>query len=65
MPPATLVVAIGDDPTDEDLFAALPEDGVAIHIGPAPSCASVRLAGVADARALLAAVLAHSPGVSP
>jgi trehalose 6-phosphate synthase/phosphatase len=63
--PSTLVVAIGDDPTDEDLFAALPQDAIAIHIGPSPSCAPFRLAGVDEARALLAAVLADSPGISP
>ncbi len=58
--PGTLTVAFGDDRTDEDLFAALPEDAVAVHVGPQPSRAQVRLASVDDARALLAAVLAPS-----
>jgi trehalose 6-phosphate synthase/phosphatase len=62
LPPRTLIVAIGDDRTDEDLFAALPQDAVAIHVGPGPSCAPVRLAGVAEARALLGALLEDSPG---
>ena len=41
--PGALLVAIGDDRTDEDLFAALPPDAVAVHVGtaqqPAPACA--------------------------
>ena len=53
-----LVVAMGDDRTDEDLFAALPAGAIAIHVGPAPSRAGVRLAGVEDARRLLGAVVA-------
>jgi trehalose 6-phosphate synthase/phosphatase len=52
-PPGTLLVAIGDDRTDEDLFAALPAGGLAIHVGPGPSRAPTRLNGVADVRALL------------
>ena len=51
---------MGDDRTDEDLFAALPPDAVAIHVGPAPSRAAVRLAAVADARRLLTELLADS-----
>ena len=47
------VVAIGDDRTDEDLFAALPEDAITLHVGPAPSCACFRLADVAAARRFL------------
>ena len=53
-----LVVAMGDDRTDEDLFAALPAGAIAIHVGPTPSRAGVRLAGVEDARRLLGAVVA-------
>jgi trehalose 6-phosphate synthase/phosphatase len=56
-PAGALVVAIGDDRTDEDLFAALPTQAVAIHVGPGASCAPVRLGAVADARRLLAALL--------
>ncbi|MGH7359127.1 MAG: trehalose-phosphatase [Candidatus Rokuibacteriota bacterium] len=52
-PPGALLVAIGDDRTDEDLFAALPVDGLAIHVGPGPTRAPIRLNGVADVRALL------------
>lgn len=56
-PAGTLVAAFGDDATDEDLFAALPEDAVAVHVGPRESRARFRLAGVEDTRALLARLL--------
>jgi trehalose 6-phosphate synthase/phosphatase len=52
----TLLLAMGDDRTDEDLFAALPDGSIAIHVGPAPSRAPLRLADVAAARAVLAAI---------
>ena len=54
--PGSRFVAIGDDRTDEDTFAALPPDGIAIHVGPSPSCAPYRLQDVAAARALLRAL---------
>lgn len=60
-PPGSLIVAMGDDTTDEDLFAALPEGGVAIHVGPNESRAPWRVASVAEARALLAALLPAKP----
>jgi trehalose 6-phosphate synthase/phosphatase len=55
--PDATVAAFGDDRTDEELFAALSEGGIAIHVGPQPSSAPIRLASVDDARALLAALL--------
>jgi trehalose 6-phosphate synthase/phosphatase len=48
-----LVVAFGDDRTDEDLFAALPQGSIGVHVGPAPSRAGLRLRGVREARAFL------------
>jgi trehalose 6-phosphate synthase/phosphatase len=56
LPNDSLVVALGDDRTDEELFAALPESGLAVHVGPAPSRAALRLAGVIEARRLLEAI---------
>jgi trehalose 6-phosphate synthase/phosphatase len=53
-PPETLLLALGDDRTDEDMFAALREGDLAIHVGPAPSVAALRVADVAAARAVLA-----------
>ncbi|HYG67275.1 MAG TPA: bifunctional alpha,alpha-trehalose-phosphate synthase (UDP-forming)/trehalose-phosphatase, partial [Anaeromyxobacteraceae bacterium] len=58
-PPGTLALAIGDDRTDEDMFAALPEGAISVHVGPAPSRAAVRIADVAAVRALLAAIAAE------
>jgi trehalose 6-phosphate synthase/phosphatase len=57
MAPGTLVVAIGDDRTDEDLFAALPEDGLAIHAGHKETRAGYRVSGPAEVRKLLSALL--------
>ncbi len=51
----TLVVAIGDDRTDEDLFAALPPSGLSIRVGQGPSRATYRLANPQAVRALLRA----------
>ena len=55
-PVGALMVAIGDDRTDEDLFTALPQDALAVHVGPEPTMASIRLAGITEVRALLRAV---------
>jgi trehalose 6-phosphate synthase/phosphatase len=55
-PPGTLLLAMGDDRTDEDLFAALPEGSLSVHVGPAESRAALRIADVRAARAFLAAV---------
>lgn len=55
--PGSLFVGLGDDTTDEDLFAALPAGAIAIHIGDGQSCADVRLSGVAEARSLLRGLL--------
>jgi trehalose 6-phosphate synthase/phosphatase len=51
------VLAMGDDQTDEDLFAALPEGSVAIHVGPRPSRAPYRLADTRAARNFLSSLL--------
>jgi trehalose 6-phosphate synthase/phosphatase len=56
LPAGALLVAIGDDRTDEDLFAALPPGSLAIHVGPEPTRAPIRLTGVPDTRALLRAI---------
>jgi trehalose 6-phosphate synthase/phosphatase len=55
--PGALVVAMGDDRTDEDLFASLPEGGLAIHAGGKPTRATYRVAGPGEVRKLLAALL--------
>jgi trehalose 6-phosphate synthase/phosphatase len=63
-PPATLLVAVGDDATDEDMFAALPPDGLSVHVGPRPSGARIRLRDVAACREFLRGLL-HPPLDSP
>ncbi|MBI5068996.1 MAG: trehalose-phosphatase [Deltaproteobacteria bacterium] len=52
-PPGVLLLALGDDRTDEDLFAGLPDGGLAVHVGPSDSLAPLRVADVAAARRLL------------
>jgi trehalose 6-phosphate synthase/phosphatase len=52
-----LPIAVGDDTTDEDMFAALPAEGVAVRVGDGASRARFRLAGPASVRGLLAALL--------
>src|SRR4029453_5081397 len=52
-PEGTSFLAIGDDSTDEQMFAVLPRSSLAIHVGPGPSRASVRVADFASARAFL------------
>jgi trehalose 6-phosphate synthase/phosphatase len=49
----TTVLAIGDDRTDEDMFAALPADAITIRVGPGATQARFRLDGVPGVRALL------------
>ncbi len=60
--PGTLVLAMGDDRTDEDMFAALPPDAIAVHVGPAASRAGVRLRGWQAARQLLEQLLPVAEG---
>ncbi|MBI4586512.1 MAG: bifunctional alpha,alpha-trehalose-phosphate synthase (UDP-forming)/trehalose-phosphatase [Planctomycetes bacterium] len=52
-----LAVAIGDDRTDEELFAALSPDSIAIHVGFGPSRAPYRLASPAAVRSFLRSIL--------
>jgi trehalose 6-phosphate synthase/phosphatase len=56
--PGAMVVAVGDDVTDEDLFEALPKapDGVGIHVGEKASRAALRVASPVDVRAILRAL---------
>jgi trehalose 6-phosphate synthase/phosphatase len=55
-PEGALLVAIGDDRTDEDMFAALPPGGVAIRVGAGDSAAPYRLDSPTAVRALLGAL---------
>jgi trehalose 6-phosphate synthase/phosphatase len=51
--PWDFVFEIGDDRTDEDGFAALPEDAFALKVGTAPSIAPRYVRGVSEARSLV------------
>jgi trehalose 6-phosphate synthase/phosphatase len=50
---STAILAIGDDRTDEDLFAATPADAITIKVGPGPTQARFRVDTVSAARSLL------------
>jgi trehalose 6-phosphate synthase/phosphatase len=56
-PAGRLVVAMGDDRTDEDLFAALPDGAITLHVGPGQSRAAYRLADPYAARSFLRALV--------
>ena len=58
----SLLAALGDDRTDEDLFAALPPGAISVHVGPAASRAELRVRNVSDARAFLRGLLDREPG---
>jgi trehalose 6-phosphate synthase/phosphatase len=60
----TAVVAIGDDRTDEDLFAALPPEAITIRVGPGPTRARFRLEGIGAVRALLQTIVDAGVGAS-
>jgi trehalose 6-phosphate synthase/phosphatase len=52
-PPGAAILAIGDDATDEDLFAALPQEAIAVRVGGGVTRAQFRLAGVEQVLELL------------
>jgi trehalose 6-phosphate synthase/phosphatase len=56
-PQGVLVAAFGDDRTDEDLFAAVPEGGLSVHVGGKLSRATHRLSGPGEVRRVLTALL--------
>jgi trehalose 6-phosphate synthase/phosphatase len=56
---ATLL-AIGDDQTDEDMFAMLPEGSLSVHVGPQPSRAQYRLGEVSHVRNFLRSLATRS-----
>lgn len=58
------IIAVGDDRTDEDLFEALPDGSVTVHVGDGPSAALYRLASTEEVRQLLRE-LAPEPRRSP
>ena len=59
--PPALIVAFGDDRTDEEMFAALPRTAISIHVGAGSSLATHRLRNPRMVRAFLNALLDRSP----
>ena len=59
----TAMVAIGDDRTDEDLFAALPPEAITIKVGPGDTKARFRVEGVAAVRQILQSLVDVGVGV--
>ncbi|NUO54524.1 MAG: trehalose-phosphatase [Polyangiaceae bacterium] len=55
--PDATVAAFGDDTTDADLFAALPEDGLTIHVGPLEGPGGLHIESPAQARRILRELL--------
>jgi trehalose 6-phosphate phosphatase len=55
---ADSVVFVGDDRTDEEVFAALGDDGCSVKVGPGPTAARYRLAGPPDVLQFLHALTA-------
>jgi trehalose 6-phosphate synthase/phosphatase len=52
--PFAFLLAVGDDWTDEDMFAALPAEAITLKVGGEPSSARFRLESVEEVRLLLA-----------
>ncbi len=52
-----LIVGIGDDATDEEMFAVLPETAVSVRVGDGQSRAGFRVRGVPQVRELLRSLL--------
>ncbi len=48
------ILALGDDRTDEDVFAVLPASAISLKVGPGPTAARFNLRGVDACRDLLA-----------
>jgi trehalose 6-phosphate synthase/phosphatase len=57
VPHGSLLFAAGDDRTDEELFAALPEDAISVRVGPGSTRAKLRLADPFDLRRMLRTLL--------
>jgi trehalose 6-phosphate synthase/phosphatase len=60
-PSTALLVAIGDDRTDEDMFQYVPQTGLAMHVGTEPTRAAIRLADVQAVRSLLGTLAGMDP----
>ena len=64
-PGGAKILAMGDDRTDEDLFAGLPPDAIAIHVGTRATLAGLRVTDVGDARRFLWSIVAFPASAAP
>jgi trehalose 6-phosphate synthase/phosphatase len=51
--PGRRLIVVGDDTTDEDMFAAAPETAITVRVGPGRTAAHYRVGGADQVRALL------------
>jgi trehalose 6-phosphate synthase/phosphatase len=58
--PRPVILAIGDDRTDEDMFRALPPSATSVHVGPGASVAAYRLPDTRAVRAFVQALASES-----
>lgn len=63
--PTDLVLGIGDDRTDRDLFRALPEFAFAVHVGRGDEHARYRIESPARVRALLSRLVRPNHDAQP
>lgn len=63
--PNALPIALGDDETDENLFAALPVDAITIHVGSRPSRARYNVRDAKAVRRLLAGLTGAGDSTPP
>jgi len=63
--PEILVLAIGDDKTDEDIFVALPEAAISIKVGSGTSRAKYQLDNIYQMHQLLARLCDETLGTQP
>ena len=61
----SLVLALGDDRTDEDMFTRLPRTAWTIRVGSGPTTARFRLASSAEANGLLRILVDKRPHKTP
>jgi len=54
---SVVILAIGDDRTDEDLFTVLPPEAITIKVGPGATHARFRLEGVPAVRTFLSSLV--------
>ena len=52
-----VVLAVGDDGTDEDLFASLPDGALTVHVGDGSTKAKYRIGGPDEVRLMLNAIV--------